>query len=132
MRRAGASCIALRSRGPRSLATTLNLLSIERVEIFGVAIPLIGPGFKNAYLTKKAQKSALVPLTAADGPVGLGNIDPSPGYSTETIEHSLDALRTPLAQTVRGLDAGNPHRVVEAMDAALEGYLDAKAALEMA
>jgi L-alanine-DL-glutamate epimerase-like enolase superfamily enzyme len=114
------------------LDTTLSALAIQRVEIFGVAIPLVGPGFRNAYATKKAQKSALVRLTAADGSVGLGNIDPSPGYSTETIEESLDALRNMLAGAVQGHDAGNPHRVAEAMDAALEGFLDAKAAIEMA
>ena len=105
---------------------------IDRVEIFGVAIPLVGRGFKNAYLTKTAQKSALVRLTAADGSIGLGNIDPSPGYSTETIEQNLEALKGKLAGVVRGQDAGNPHRVAEAMDAALAGFLDAKAAIEMA
>ncbi len=107
-------------------------LPIERVEVFGVAIPLVGPGFKNAYITKTTQKSAVVRLTAADGSVGLGNIDPSPGYSLETIEQSLAALRDKLAPTVKGQDAGNPHRLVAAMDAALGGFLDAKAAVEMA
>ena len=114
------------------VTTARNAELIERVEIFGVAIPLVGPGFKNAYVTKKAQKSALVRLTAADGSVGLGNIDPSPGYSSETIEQSLEALRNTLAKAVQGHDAGNPHRVAEAMDAALAGFLDAKAAIEMA
>jgi muconate cycloisomerase len=33
---------------------------------------------------------------------------------------------------VRGLDAANPHRVVAAMNRALPGFLDAKAAIEMA
>jgi L-alanine-DL-glutamate epimerase-like enolase superfamily enzyme len=103
-----------------------------KVEIFGVDVPLVGPGFKNAYLTKKKQRSALVRLTADDGAVGLGNIDPSPGYSTETVEENLDALARKLAPIVRGEEPGNPHRVCEAMDAALEGFLDAKAAIEMA
>jgi len=107
-------------------------LRIERVEIFGVAVPLVGPGFANAYVTKKIQKSAIVRLTAVDGSIGLGNIDPSPGYSVETIEQSLTALRERLAPVMRGQDAANPHRVVQAMDMALEGYLDAKAAIEMA
>jgi muconate cycloisomerase len=102
------------------------------IEIFGVEVPLVGPGFKNAYLTKTRQRSALVRLTDADGAVGLGNIDPSPGYSTESIEQNLEALRARLAPVVRGLDPANPHRLAEAMDAALEGYLDAKAAIEMA
>jgi muconate cycloisomerase len=114
------------------VSTPALSLPIERVEIFGVAVPLVGAGFKNAYITKKMQKSAIVRLTAADGSVGLGNIDPSPGYSVETIEQSLVALRGKLAAVVAGLDAGNPHRVVEAMDAALPNFLDAKAAIEMA
>ena len=113
--------------------STLSLhLPIERVEVFGVAVPLVGPGFRNAYIVKKAQKSAVVRLTAADGSVGLGNIDPSPGYSVETIEQSLAALRDRLAPVVQRQDAGNPHRMVQAMDAALAGHLDAKAAIEMA
>jgi L-alanine-DL-glutamate epimerase-like enolase superfamily enzyme len=107
-------------------------LPIASVEVFGVAVPLVGPGFRNAYITKTTQKSAIVRLVAADGSIGLGNIDPSPGYSIETIEQSLAALRDKLAPMVKGLDAGNPHRVVAAMDAALAGFLDAKAAIEMA
>jgi muconate cycloisomerase len=110
---------------------TLNL-PIRRVEVFGVAVPLVGGGFRNAYVTKKVQKSALVRLTADDGTVGLGNIDPSPGYSVETIEQSLAALRDKLAPVVQGLDAGNAHAVMVAMDQTLSGHLDAKAAIEMA
>jgi muconate cycloisomerase len=107
-------------------------LPIARVEVFGVAVPLVGAGFRNAYITKTVQKSALVRLTAADGTVGLGNIDPSPGYSIESIEQSLKAIQERLAPLVQGRDAGNPHRLVQAMDDALPGYLDAKAAMEMA
>jgi L-alanine-DL-glutamate epimerase-like enolase superfamily enzyme len=107
-------------------------LPIKRVEVFGVAIPLVGPGFRNAYITKTTQKSALVRLTAEDGSIGLGNIDPSPGYSMETIEQSLAAIRDQLAPAVTGRDAGNPHQLVQVMDATRSGYLDAKAAIEMA
>lgn len=113
------------------IMSTLQLL-IRRVEVFGVAVPLVGPGFRNAYITKTTQKSALVRLTAEDGSIGLGNIDPSPGYSLETIEQSLTAIRDRLAPLIQGRDAGNPHRIVQAMDDALPGYLDAKAAIEMA
>src|SRR5438445_13711439 len=84
-------------------------LSIERVEVFGVAVPLVGGGFRNAYGTKTVQKSAVVRVTAAGGAVGLGNIDPGPGYSTETIEQSLAALANKLAPSVIGLDAANIH-----------------------
>jgi len=61
---------------------------------FGVAVPLVGGGFRNAYGTKTLQKSAVVRVTAAGGAVGLGNIDPGPGYSTETIEQSPRRSRT--------------------------------------
>jgi muconate cycloisomerase len=65
---------------------------------------------------------------ASDGSVGLGNIDPALG-SAETIEHFV-ATRDRLAPVVKGLDAANHHRVVEAMDAALPEFLEAKAAID--
>ena len=37
-------------------------MKIERVEIFGVAVPLVGE-YKNAYLAKTVQKSAIVRIT---------------------------------------------------------------------
>ena len=105
---------------------------IERVEVFGVAVPLAGGGFKNAYLTKTVQKSAVVRITAASGAVGLGNIDPSPGYSLESIEDSLAALRGTLAPAVSGFDPLNVHEVLARLDGCMAGFLDAKAAIEMA
>jgi muconate cycloisomerase len=107
-------------------------LPIDRVDVFGVAVPLVGGGFRNAYTTRTTQKSAIVRLTASDGSVGLGNIDPSPGYSVETVEQSLAAIRQALAPCVQRMNAGNPHRLLDAMDRAIDGYLDAKAAIEMA
>ncbi|MDB5839505.1 MAG: hypothetical protein JWQ23_1457 [Herminiimonas sp.] len=107
-------------------------LPIRRIEVFCVAVPLVGTGFRNAYTTKTIQKSALVRLTADDGSIGLGNIDPSPGYSAETIGQSLAAIRERLAPLIQGQDAGNPHRIMQAMDDDLPNYLDAKAAIEMA
>ena len=38
-------------------------MKIERVEVFGVAVPLIGE-YKNAYISKSIQKSAIVRITA--------------------------------------------------------------------
>jgi L-alanine-DL-glutamate epimerase-like enolase superfamily enzyme len=116
----------------RSSPEAPRRLTIERVEVFGVAVPLVGGGFKNAYLTKTVQKSAIVRVSAAGGAVGLGNIDPSPGYSTETIEDSLGALGNKLASAVTGLDAANIHALNARLDAAMPGFLDAKAAIEMA
>jgi L-alanine-DL-glutamate epimerase-like enolase superfamily enzyme len=95
-------------------------------------VPLVDGGFKNAYGTKTVQKSAVVRVTAAGGAIGLGNIDPSPGYSTETIEESLSALRGKLAPGVIGADAANIHVLNARLDKVTPGFLDAKAAIEMA
>src|SRR2546427_5275329 len=117
---------------PRRISETRPKLAIERVEVFGVAVPLAGGGFKNAYATKTVQKSAVVRVTAGGGAVGLGNIDPSPGYSAETIEESLSALCGKLAAGAIGVDAANIHVLNARLDKATPGFLDAKAAIEMA
>src|SRR5260370_34303223 len=93
----------------RTIPEAPRRLLIERVEVFGVAVPLVGGGFKNAYATKTVQKSAVVRVTAAGGAGGLGNIDPSPGHSSETIEESLAALRGQLVPGVIRPDAPNRH-----------------------
>src|SRR5207302_11174569 len=70
-------------RPPVSMKAETNAgFAIERIEVDGVAVPLVGGGFMNAYVTMTVQKRAIVRVFAVDGAVGLGNIDPSPGYST--------------------------------------------------
>ncbi|CAM8645172.1 COG4948 L-alanine-DL-glutamate epimerase and related enzymes of enolase superfamily [Burkholderiales bacterium] len=105
---------------------------IVRVEVVGVEVPLVGAGFKNAYITKTKQRSAVVRITDQDGKVGLGNIDPSPGYSVETIEQSLNALADTLGPAALGQEAGNIHCLTAHLDQQLDHFLDAKAAIEMA
>jgi len=106
-------------------------MKIEKVEIFGVAVPLIGE-YKNAYLTKSVQKSVVVRITASGGVTGLGNIDPTPGYSKEQTPEHLDVLRGKLAPLLIGMDATNVHAVLAKIEPAVKGFLDSKAAIEMA
>lgn len=106
-------------------------MKIERVEVFGVAVPLVGE-FKNAYLSKTVVKSAVVRITASGGAVGLGNIDPTPGYSKENTEDHLRVLRDKLAPLLIGRDPTNVHRILEKIEPAVPGFLDSKAAIEMA
>lgn len=108
------------------------MTSLRQIEVFGVEVPLAGPGFKNAYITKRSQKSAVVRITDADGDIGLGNIDPSPGYSTETIDQSLDALVENLAPAALHQDPLNVQALMGRLAQAQSGFLDAKAAIEMA
>jgi L-alanine-DL-glutamate epimerase-like enolase superfamily enzyme len=105
---------------------------IQKVEVFGVEVPLVGAGFKNAYITKTKQRSAVVRITDQDGQVGLGNIDPSPGYSVETIEQSLETLAESLGPAALGQDFSNIHLLTDHLDRQVDHFLDAKAAIEMA
>lgn len=106
-------------------------MKIERVEVFGVAVPLIGE-YKNAYLSKTVQKSAIVRITATGGAVGLGNIDPTPGYSKEQTAEHLEVLRSKFAPMLIGMDPANVHGVLAKIEPAVKGFLDSKAAIEMA
>ena len=102
-------------------------MKIEKVEVFCVAVPLIGE-YKNAYRSKSIQKSAIVRITASGGTVGLGNIDPSPGYFKETIEDSLRVLETRLVPLAIGMDPTNVHAVLAKIEPVIPGFLDSKAA----
>ena len=106
-------------------------MTIERVEVLGIAMPLVGE-YKNAYLSKSLVKAAVVRITASGGATGCGSIEPTPGYSKDSVEDSLRVLETRLAPLVVGLDPTNVHRILATIEPAVEGYLDAKAAIEMA
>ena len=106
-------------------------MKIERIEVFGVAMPLIGE-FSTAYKSKSIQKSAVVRITDSDGHIGLGNVDPVPGYSVESIEETLEALNSRFAPMVMSMDPGNIHLLWERMSSGTADFLDARAAIEMA
>ena len=106
-------------------------MRIERIQVFGVAMPLIGE-YSTAYKSNSIQKSAVVRVTDSDGCVGLGNVDPVPGYSVESIEDTLRALETRFAPAVIGMDASKIHRLWARMSELSTVFLDAKAAIEMA
>jgi muconate cycloisomerase len=104
---------------------------IECVEIFGIAMPLVGE-YKNAYLSKSLVKAAVVRITASGGATGCGSIEPTPGYSKESVEDSLRVLETRLAPLVTGLDPTNVHTILATIGPAVDGHFEAKAAIEMA
>lgn len=106
-------------------------MQIERVEIFGVSVPLAGER-TIAYQSLSAQKSALVRITATGGVTGLGNVDPVPGYSQETVEETLQALESKFTPQLLGLDPTNINLLLRRLEAISANFLDAKAAVEMA
>jgi len=71
-------------------------------------MPLVGGGFKNAYLTKTAQKSAIVRVTAAGGAVGLGYVtaaDSAPVGAVEPDDYEIEVagIRYPATASLRPL-----------------------------
>ena len=105
-------------------------LPIECIEILGVEIPLSEP-FRISKAEIRTQKSAVVRITAG-GVVGLGNVDPTPGYSLYSVEAILASLERRVGPSVLGRNAMNIHDLLARMDAVQPGLEDAKAAIEMA
>lgn len=104
---------------------------IRRIEAFKVAIPLNG-GYKTAYGTARFQAGLVVKVIASDGTVGLGNVDPTAGYSSDSVEAGLASIQDRLAPALLSQDVNSINQVVDAMDLAVSGRLEAKAAVEMA
>ena len=78
---------------------------IERVEVFGVAMPLIGT-FTSGGISKDATKCVVVRLTASDGTIGISSIEPSAGAKSPG--HRPGARgRDPRAHRARDRRAGS-------------------------
>jgi muconate cycloisomerase len=105
---------------------------IERVEVFGVEMPLVGT-FTSGGVSKKATKCVVVRLTASDGAIGISSIDPSTvAKSPNTGPELAAAIRERIAPAVIGHDPTNVNRMVELMDKLTPTQPGAGAAVEMA
>jgi L-alanine-DL-glutamate epimerase-like enolase superfamily enzyme len=86
---------------------------IDKVEIFGVAMPLVGT-FTSGGVSKSATKCVVVRLTASDGAVGISSIDPSTmAKSPNTGPELLVTMRDRIGPAVIGEDPANAHRIAE-------------------
>jgi muconate cycloisomerase len=107
-------------------------LQIKRVEVFGVAMPLIGT-FTSAGISKDTTKCVVIRLTAADGTVGISSIEPSAAAkSPGTAAELMITLRDRVAPAMIGLDPTNFHRLIELLDKLTPTQPGAGAAAEMA
>ena len=105
---------------------------IERMEVFGVDMPLIGE-FSSAGVTKQVTKCVVLRLTAADGTVGITSIEPSAtAKSPHTAADLAVTLRSRIAPAIIGQDPLNIHRLVELFDALSPTQPGAAAGAEMA
>lgn len=107
-------------------------LQIERVEVFGVAMPLIGT-FTSAGISKQATKCVVVRLTASDGTVGISSIEPSAASkSPATAAELAVAIRDRIAPALVGQDPTNINRLIGLLDGLTPTQPGAGAAVEMA
>ena len=107
-------------------------LRIERVEVFGVAMPLNGT-FTSGGISKDATKCVVVRLTASDGTVGISSIEPSAGTkSPGTAAELAVAIRERVAPAIVGHDPTNINRLIEVLDKVTPTQPGAGAAVEMA
>lgn len=107
-------------------------LQIERVEVFGIAMPLNGT-FTSGGISKDATKCVVVRLTASDGTVGISSIEPSAGTkSPGTAPELAVAIRERVAPAILGQDPTNINRLIEFLDGLTPTQPGAGAAVEMA
>ncbi len=107
-------------------------LQIDRVEVFGVAMPLIGT-YTSAGVSKQVTKCVVVRLTASDGTMGISSIEPSAVVkSPGTAADIMVTLRDRVAAAIVGQDPTNVHQLIERLDALTPAQPGAGAAVEMA
>ena len=107
-------------------------LKIDRVEVFSVAMPLVGT-FTSAGVSKNATKCVAVRLTASDGTIGISSIDPSSvAKSPNTGPELAAAIRDRIAPAILGQDPTNVNRMVELLDKLTPTQPGAGAGVELA
>lgn len=105
-------------------------MRIVQIEPTIVEIPLREP-VTGVHGVTSVQQSVLVRVLADDGVEGWGDVDPTPGYTLESVD-DIHAGVARLAPALRGADPFNLHRALALMDETLAGAFEAKAAVEMA
>src|SRR5262245_39787765 len=105
---------------------------IERVEVFSVAMPLLGT-FTSAGISKQVTKCVVVRITASGGTVGISSAEPSAAAkSPGTAPELAVAIRERIAPALLGQDPTNINRLIEVLDGLTPNQPGAAAAVEMA
>lgn len=105
-------------------------MRIVRIEPVIVEVPLREP-VTGVHGVTSVQKSVLVRVVSDDDIEGWGNVDPTPGYTLESVD-DIHAAVTRLAPVLAGSDPFNLQRALVRMDETVAAQFEAKAAIEMA
>lgn len=105
-------------------------MRIVEIEGMIVEVPLREP-VTGVHGVTAVQKSVLVRVASDEGVEGWGDVDPTPGYTLESVDDIAAGVKR-LGAALDGLDPLNTQRALAAMDQTLGGAFEAKAAVEMA
>jgi muconate cycloisomerase len=105
-------------------------MRIVQIEPMIVEVPLREP-VTGVHGITSVQSSVLVRVVTDDGVDGWGDVDPTPGYTLESVD-DIHAGVERLARALIGSDPLNTHRALTLMDETVAGAFEAKAAIEMA
>lgn len=107
-------------------------LQIEKVDVFGVAMPLVGT-FTSGGISKQVTKCVVIRLTASDGTIGISSIEPSASATSPgTAPELMVTLRDHIAPALIGQDPMNIHQSIELLDKLTPTQPGAAAGAEMA
>jgi len=105
---------------------------ITQVEVFGVAMPLVGT-FTSGGVSKDKTLCVVVRVMASDGSVGLSSIDPSTrAVSPHTAPELAQAIRDHLAPAVIGADPRHMNVLADTMHALVPQQAGAVVGVELA
>jgi len=106
-------------------------MKIQEIEMIPVRIPF-KKLFRTSHSARTHQESVIVKVHTDERIVGIGNVDPSPGYSAESVSEIKKVLENHLIHVVVGRDPFTISMIVDSMDKAISGYYHSKALIEMA
>lgn len=107
-------------------------LKIERVDVFGVAMPLVGT-FTSGGVSKSTTKCVVVRVHASDGSIGISSIDPSStAKSPNTGPELAEVTRSRIGPALIGEDPINVRRIVAIATRLAPSQPGASAAVELA
>jgi muconate cycloisomerase len=105
-------------------------MRIVHIEPMIVEVPL-RQAVTGVHGVTSVQNSVLVRATTDEGVEGWGDVDPTPGYTLESVD-DIHAAAWRLSSALRDIDPFNINRALTLMDEAVVGAFEAKAAIEMA
>jgi muconate cycloisomerase len=104
---------------------------IERVEVFGVGMPLLGT-YTSGGISKQVTKCVVVRVTASDGSVGISSAEPSAAAKPPHTAADVLATLRQRAGDLIGHDPTNINQLIEFLDKLAPEQPGVGAAVEMA